>query len=128
MIKTETGTLILFSSGKFRVMGCVDAVDATFFAFTYTNKIDSDDVPEIYSQSYTSHTKLGYNVNLCKLSMCEKTLYEPELFTAVRMMKYNPVSVNVFSSGSIVACGLKEPEHFYAIICDIDTLCKSINI
>src|SRR5438552_1279282 len=127
VIKTSKGTLILFSSGRFRVMGCVDAVEASCLAFKYTFLIDSNDIPEIYSQSYTSTVKLGYKINLHALSQCDDTFYEPELFAAVRMLKYNPVSVNVFSSGSIVACGLKEPEDFYLIILEIDALCNLIN-
>jgi len=109
-------------------MGCVDAVEATFLALNYTLQIAADDIPEVYSQSYTSTSKLGYNVNLFKLAQCEKTFYEPELFAALRMTKYNPASVNVFSTGSVVACGLKEPEDFYVILKEIDSLCKSINV
>src|SRR6266849_1998389 len=96
VIWDENGTLILFPSGRFRTMGCVDAVDAHFLALKYTFVIDCEDIPEITSQSYTSSYKLGYSVNLYKLAKCNKTLYEPELFGAIRMTKYNPVSVNVF--------------------------------
>jgi len=109
-------------------MGCVDAIDASFLAFKYTLQIDNEDIPEIYSQSYTSSAKLGYSVNLFKLAKCDKTFYEPELFAAVRMTKYNPVSVNVFSTGSVVVCGLKEPEDAYIILSELDALCKSINM
>ena len=112
VIKDEKGTVILFASGKLRVMGCIDVVEASLLAIKYAALVDYDDVPDIYTQSYTSRTNLGYNVNLNKLCQCDHTFYEPELFTAVRMTKYNPVSVNVFSTGAIVACGLKEPEHF----------------
>ena len=128
VIKNENGTVILFSSGRFRVMGCVDVLEATCLALKYVDMIDYDNVPEIYSQSYTSRAKLDYNINLTKLSKCDNTLYEAELFPAVRMLKYNPVSVNVFSTGSIVACGLKEPEDFYIILKEIDYLYKSINV
>jgi len=126
VIKDKEGTLIFFASGKFRVMGCIDAVDASFLTFKHTLKIDNDDFPDIVSQSYTSRAHLGYCVNLIKLSKCDLTLYEPELFTAVRMCKYKPVSVNVFDSGSVIMCGLKEPEDMYNIINEIDTLCKSL--
>ena len=72
-------------------MGCVDAIDASFLAFKYTDLIDND-IPELYSQSYTSVVKLGYEINLDKLAECSETLYIPELFAAVRVTKYNPVS------------------------------------
>jgi TATA-box binding protein (TBP) (component of TFIID and TFIIIB) len=128
VIKDKNGTLILFSSGRFRVMGCVDILDASFLAFKYLTAIDVDDYPEIYSQSYTSKAKLGYCVNLFKLSTCNDTLYMPELFAAVRMCKYNPISVNVFSTGSIVVCGLKEPEYMYIILKELNDVCKVINM
>jgi len=128
VIKDEKGTLIFFSSGKFRIMGCVDPIEATCLALKYCCDIDNDDIPEIYSQSYTSTYKLDYNVNPSKLSHCKYTLYTPELFTALRITRYNPVSVNVFSTGSIVACGLKEPEDMYIIIKELDELIKSINV
>jgi TATA-box binding protein (TBP) (component of TFIID and TFIIIB) len=107
-------------------MGCKDPLDATFLALKYTTQIDSDDFPQIQSQSYTSRLKLGYKVNLMKLATQyhKETFYEPELFCAVRMCKYKPLSVNVFSSGSIVVCGLKEPEDIYDIVNEIDTICK----
>jgi TATA-box binding protein (TBP) (component of TFIID and TFIIIB) len=109
-------------------MGCVDILDASFLAFKYLAAIDDEDYPEIYSQSYTSSAKLGYCVNLLKLSTCDNTLYIPELFAAVRMTKYNPISVNVFSTGSIMVCGLKEPEYMYIILKELDELCKVINM
>ena len=59
---------------------------------------------------------------MIKLADCEHTLRIPELFAAVRITKYNPVSVNVFHTGSVVVCGLKEPEHIYAILSDLSVL------
>ena len=122
VIKDNKGTIILFSSGKFRVMGCIDELEATFLAYKYIEQISSDDYPDISIQSFTSVTKLGYDVNLDKLAECENTLYTPELFAAVRVTKYNPVSVNVFRTGSVVVCGLKEPEHIHAILSDLSIL------
>ena len=128
VIKDKKGTLIFFRNGSFRVMGCIDVLDASFLAFSYISRIDCDDVPKIYSQSYTSAATLGYNGNMYKLAKCDKTFYKPELFAAVCMTKYNSVFINVFSTGSVVACGLKEPEDFYIILKEIDSLCKLINV
>jgi TATA-box binding protein (TBP) (component of TFIID and TFIIIB) len=108
-------------------MGCVDELDATFLALKYTLQIDNEHTPQIQSQSYTSRVKLGYQVNLNKLveqQQQQQILYEPELFCAVRMMKYKPLSVNVFSTGAIVVCGLREPEDIYDIVSDINDVCK----
>jgi TATA-box binding protein (TBP) (component of TFIID and TFIIIB) len=76
VIKDKMGTVIMFSSGKFRVMGCVDAVDAALLAMKHTLQIDDNDFPRVCSQSYTSRAKLGYSVNLYELcKQCsERTL------------------------------------------------------
>lgn len=122
VIKDDKGTVILFGTGRFRVMGCVDPIDASLLAYKYTSLFDSDDYPEIYSQSYTCAAKLGFPVNLYKLSEHCDTKFFPELFGAVRMTKYNPASVNVFSTGSVVTCGLKEPEQMYVILNELANL------
>ena len=49
VIKNVKGTVILFSSGSFKVMGCVDAIEASFLTFCYTDKINCDDIPKMYS-------------------------------------------------------------------------------
>lgn len=126
MIKDPGGTIIFFPSGKFRVMGCINDVDAVFLAIIYVEKIDASINPELELQSYTCRAKLPYAINMYKLSQCEQTFYEPELFCSIRMTKYKPLSVNVFSTGSIVVCGLKDPDYMHIIISDIDNLCKNL--
>jgi len=125
VIKDDKGTVILFGSGKFRVMGCVDELDAAFLAYKYIEQIVGDDFPNIFVQSYTSVAKLGCTVDLIKLSLCKDTLYNPELFAAVQMTKYKPASVNVFSTGSVVVCGLREPDYMHIIVNDILLLINS---
>lgn len=60
-------------------------------------------------QSCTVSVNIDRKIHLHKLS--EKLnldcLYEPELFCALRFVKYNPLCVNVFSSGNVVILGLK---------------------
>jgi TATA-box binding protein (TBP) (component of TFIID and TFIIIB) len=125
VIKDEKGTLIFFSSGKFRIMGCIDELEATFLAYKYIEKISSDDYPEISVQSHTSVAKLGRRVDLIKLSNHKSNIYNPELFAAVRVTKYDPISVNVFSTGSVVVCGLKEPDYIHDIVNDLLFLINS---
>ena len=74
VIKDEKGTLIFFGSGKFRVMGCVDELEATFLAYKYIEQIVGDEYPDISVQSYTSVAKLGLEINLDKLCNCADTL------------------------------------------------------
>src|SRR6266853_6553822 len=59
VIKDVKGTVILFSSGSVRAMGCADAIKAAFLLYSCIEKIDDDDIPELYCQSYTSRTKLS---------------------------------------------------------------------
>ena len=40
VIKNVKGTVVLFSSGSFRMMGCVDAIETSFLAFHYIDKIN----------------------------------------------------------------------------------------
>ena len=52
-------------------------------------------------------------------------MFEPELFPALRYNKYNPLCVNIFSSGKIVILGLKNlnfKSMVNAIVEDIKTL------
>src|SRR5277367_2871499 len=67
VIKDEKGTLIFFGSGKFRVMECVDELEATFLAYKYIEQIVGDEYPDISVQSYTSVAKLGLEIKLDKL-------------------------------------------------------------
>ena len=37
-------------------------------------------------------------------------VYEPELFPALRIREYNPASVNVFTTGKVIVCGLRDAD------------------
>jgi TATA-box binding protein (TBP) (component of TFIID and TFIIIB) len=123
VVKDTKGTVIFFNNGKFRVMGCIDELDASFLVFDYIIKINKNsiDFPSIQLQTFTSRAQLGFRINLSKLaaaaaSSSSTVIYEPELFPAVRICKYNPASVNVFSTGSILVCGLKAPDEMLDIL------------
>ena len=47
VVKDSKGTILFFSHGKFRIMGCIDELDATILAYTYTIKVDSESFPPI---------------------------------------------------------------------------------
>ena len=127
VIKDVKGTLIFFSNGKFRIMGCIDELDATFLAYTYTTKIDNDQFPPIELQSFTSRCHLGFSINLSNVAKFNNTLviYEPELFPALRICSFNPISVNVFSTGSVIICGIREPNEVYGILSQLRELCHN---
>mgnify|MGYP006049610737 FL=1 len=93
-------TLIFFKSGKCRIMGCKSPINVKLLQYPILN---------IQIQSVTVSTDLGFNVNLYVLSnkLKHDGMFEPELFPALRYNKYNPLCVNIFSSGKIIILGLK---------------------
>ena len=124
VIKDVKGTLLFFSNGKLRIMGCIDELDATFLAYKYTMMLDDDyNLQPVYSQSKTVRVVLNNKrinlstfVTVCTSSALITFQYEPELFPAVLIRKYKPISVNVFSSGKIILCGVREIEQVHDII------------
>ena len=126
VIKDEKGTVICFSNGKMRIMGCIDELEATFLVYKYTMMLDNDfNFQPVYSQSMTVRVVYNSPINLIKYSN-ESTSslplqYEPELFPAVHIKKYKPISVNVFSSGKIIMCGIRDIQQVEDIMQDIKT-------
>ena len=125
VIKDLCGTLILFSNGKFRTMGCIDELEASLFACSYLEKLSKfEQIPFITLQSYTMKYELGYRVSLEKMSADIDCVYEPELFPALRLKEHKPISVNLFTTGKVMVCGIKEPDRIYDIIMHIRWLCE----
>ena len=127
VVKDSKGTILFFSNGKFRIMGCIDELDATILAYTYTIKVDNESFPAIELQSYTMKAQLGFRIDLSKMASSTtslNTIFEPELFPALRICKYKPMSVNVFSTGSVVVCGSREPNDVYSILKYLHEQCQ----
>jgi TATA-box binding protein (TBP) (component of TFIID and TFIIIB) len=125
VIKDPKGTIIFFSNGKMRIMGCNDELEATFLCYKYTAMLDSDCIFQpVYQQTMTVKVTLNYNINLhyfakiCFAYM-SNLQYEPELFPAVLLKSYKPISVNVFSSGKIIICGVKDIQQVDDIMRDL---------
>src|SRR5208282_3219857 len=87
VVKDPQGTVILFSNGKFRTMGCIDELEAGFLAYKY---LETSTFPSITLQSYTSKCELGFRINLEKMVNCVPCVYEPEVFPALRLKEYKP--------------------------------------
>jgi TATA-box binding protein (TBP) (component of TFIID and TFIIIB) len=60
-------------------------------------------------QSVTVTANVGRTINLIRLANSghPATQFDGEIFPAVRLTHYNPLCVNVFSSGKITILGLK---------------------
>jgi TATA-box binding protein (TBP) (component of TFIID and TFIIIB) len=106
VVKKDTdGTIMIFASGKFRIMGITDELEATFKVMAIFEKLGLE-VSMITIQTMTVKLKLG-RIDLTKLSGLIKSTYDLEIFPALMVTKYKPVSVNVFSTGTVMICGVK---------------------
>src|SRR5258708_35536444 len=104
-------------------MGCIDELDATILAYSYTSKINNQKFPSIVLQSFTARCHLGFAINLSNVAKSNNVIYEPELFPALRVRSFNPISVNVFSTGSVIICGIRESNVVYYILNQLRELC-----
>ena len=98
--KCDQGTIVVFQSGKCRIMGCKQELDFSRLPFKIENL-------GIQSLSLTINLFMKINLHKISLLMGQQCSYEPELFPALRYLKYNPLCVNVFASGKIVVLGIK---------------------
>jgi TATA-box binding protein (TBP) (component of TFIID and TFIIIB) len=103
VFNTTIGTMIVFRSGKFRLMG-VKSENVDFYQLPL--------LPEwVTLQSATATGELGRSVNLYHLATAltyKRCRYDPELFPAARLVDFNPICINIFSSGKIVMMGIKD--------------------
>jgi TATA-box binding protein (TBP) (component of TFIID and TFIIIB) len=127
VVKDNKGTLVIFSNGKFRVMGCIDELEASFLAFAHVEKLYTD-FPIITLQSYTLRGDVGFPINLIKLSHNVACVYEPELFPALRLKEYKPMCVNIFNTGKVMVCGLRDPEEMHTILQHLKEVCEPYKI
>ena len=124
IIKDVAGTLIIFSSGKYRLMGfkAEDDLEATCVVYKYTKFIDPEYMPSLALQSMTLKAHFGQCINLHKLSEMIESRLELELFPCLTIIKYKPASVNVFATGSIIMCGIKDVEFSNFILTELKPL------
>jgi TATA-box binding protein (TBP) (component of TFIID and TFIIIB) len=100
--------LLVFSSGKCRLMGCRKAITSTH---DFPIPIILTDIT-----CMTLVMNLYVGVNLIQLANklgSRKCMFEPEIFPALRLTQFNPLCVNVFASGKIVILGLKHLKYKY---------------
>jgi len=100
-------TLLIFKSGAFRIMGKNDSLDNHFDVYLLLSQI-SNVVPEIILQTMTASYNFKRKINLNKLADEPNTHYTAEFFPAVHITKFKPVHVNVFSTGRVTVCGIKD--------------------
>ena len=106
----DKSTMLIFKTGKFRIMGGVDDLDAHFNIFSVTS-LHHHNYPNIVLQTLTAAYSYTFNINLDKLSReVQCCYYNPESFPAVQIRQFKPIHVNVFASGKVTITGLKDIE------------------
>jgi TATA-box binding protein (TBP) (component of TFIID and TFIIIB) len=113
----DGSTMLMFKSGKFRIMGGgVDDLDMHFNIFSVSVLFDNY-LPDIIFQTMTATCQFPSIVNLNNFANTSfVTRYNPELFPAVQVLNYKPISVNVFASGKVTICGLKDLDFAQQVI------------
>ena len=93
-IKNSNGTLLVFKSGKIRYMG---------------RGIPPFGIEIVRVMSMTAKSCLNQKLNLYLVSRkySSISIYEPEIFPALRFTNFNPICVNLFASGKVMMLGLK---------------------
>ena len=97
------GTMIVFTNGKFRLMGLKQPLnDLSRLPFNVLN---------IQPQTFTVSDSMGVGLNLLRIARqltSRHCQFEPELFPAVRLTDFKPICVNVFATGKIVLLGVRD--------------------
>ena len=124
IIKFNDGsTMLLFKTGKFRIMGGkIDEVSAHCNVLSVTTYLHPTNMPEIALQTMTMVYTYPYSINITKLSTLIKCHYNTECFPAVQITKYKPIHVNVFASGKVIMCGIKNIVDAKNIETELDNL------
>ena len=104
VLKTsDGGCMLVFPSGKFRLMGVKKPLTS------YENLPLLPGTMTLQSCMITAN--YGDRIHLSTLEndlTSRRCTYEPELFPAARLLDFNPLCVNVFSTGKIVILGVKD--------------------
>ena len=128
--------VIVFSNGKCRLMRCKSPNQFSFGQIVSLKchlPVNGEDSGlelkvKIHSHMSSSYSyRFPHGINLFKLAknLHEKgikVLYEPELFQAARIIHYNPLCVNIFSSGACVILGVKKPGRVGRVIKELRRL------
>jgi len=123
---TSGGSMLLFKSGKFRVMGGGDDLELVCNAYAVIFQI-STEVPEMKVQTMTVTYTYPSKVNLHMVAK-EFGYLDCETFPALQIRKYKPVHVNLFSSGKVIICGIKVFEIAHDIKSDLDSIIERLNV
>ena len=121
--KTTNYTLVMFRSGKCRLMGCQTAIMKSNVLVIESIRIRIERI-----QSASATFNVAKTLDLSALgNYCHKQslgyIFEPELFPALRLTIFDPLCVNLFATGKCVIVGIRH-------LCYqkyVSKICKLIN-
>ena len=124
IVKFKDGcTLLFFTTGKFRVNAKRVSRARAIRRARIITRLKTIRTPTMELQTMTAVYTLPHKIILIKLADMLQDLkrkpvmhFEPEIFPAVQIIKYKPIHINVFASGSIVICGLKSRKYATKLI------------
>jgi TATA-box binding protein (TBP) (component of TFIID and TFIIIB) len=123
VVKTKCGaSCLIFSKGAIRLMGAniKNAENARqIIEKEVLHWWTNEKCPELVLQTMTVTHSLPQAINLLKFHTCVKSQYEFELFSGLRLTKYDRICANLFCSGKLVLCGIKSEDEARMIIKDI---------
>ena len=114
-------TILIFSKGGIRVMGKIDQ----FAAYAKLEKITqhiSPSIPTLAIQTMSAVGQLDSQVNIKHFHNHIPCTFEFELFSALRVKKYDPMCVNVFSTGKVVIHGFIDETIVHTIMTDLNAI------
>jgi TATA-box binding protein (TBP) (component of TFIID and TFIIIB) len=117
-------TMLIFKSGKFRVMGSGDTPSTILNILSVTNQF-TPVLPIVSLQTMTGVYGYDRKIHLDKLCTATSGYLDLENFPAVQIRKFSPVHVNVFASGCVTICGLKTIDYGHVIKAYIDSIIDS---
>ena len=116
--------MLIFKSGKFRIMGGVEDLEAHFNIYSVTMLYNC--IPNIILQTMTCVYQYSTKIPLPLLANNILSFYTPESFPAVQVRKFQPIHVNVFESGKVIITGVRDYSVAMNIKNQLDLLIDSL--
>lgn len=123
-VRTGCGaTCIILSKGALRLMGGGVVTNCEEARAVVQNDVlrfwCHEECPQLTLQTMTAVFNLPERINLYKFNKVIASVYDFELFSALRVCGFGSVCVNLFSSGKVVLCGIKSEQQAEDIIRNI---------
>ena len=120
-------TMLLFKSGKFRVMGKMVDWSAIPIIREVLREIN-DEQPDVDIQTMTVVYNYDFKINLLELADLLGCTLDCECFPALQVRKYKPIHINIFSRGKVILCGIREIETVQTIRTELDPVVEFAKI